>query len=39
MKFDTYNEAVADAMLAGAVGQAGGLPEFLGLRTVAGRAR
>jgi uncharacterized protein (TIGR00369 family) len=35
MKFDTYNEAVADAMLAGAVGQAGGLPEFLGLRTVA----
>jgi uncharacterized protein (TIGR00369 family) len=35
MKFDTYNQAVADAILAGTPGQAGGLPDFLGLRTVA----
>ena len=35
MKFDTYNQAVADAILSGTPGQAGGLPDFLGLRTVA----
>jgi uncharacterized protein (TIGR00369 family) len=35
MNFDTYNQGVADAMLAGISGQAGGLPDFLGLRTVA----
>ena len=35
MTFDTYNQAVADAILAGTPGQAGGLPDFLGLRTVA----
>jgi uncharacterized protein (TIGR00369 family) len=34
MNFDTYNQAVADAILAGTPDQAGGLPDFLGLRTV-----
>jgi 1,4-dihydroxy-2-naphthoyl-CoA hydrolase len=34
MNFDTYNQAVADAILAGTPSQAGGLPDFLGLRTV-----
>lgn len=34
MNFDTYDQAVAHAILAGTPGQAGGLPDFLGLRTV-----
>lgn len=37
MRFDTGNQAVADAVLAGTPGQAGRLPDLLGLRTTAVR--